>query len=340
MKTFIKLFLAGMLLSALLFSYPANSSAAPDAGVGVVVYPRNVIKQYPMNDSGSDSGPAYRLNNLNVSYAPFVLVVKVVGYYESGNNRIRLWLVDDLQDINGRDPTVQTYDRFDSDATKSLKNSHWLGENASAPAGLDWTAVTANTFYVMVIGRVGYNTPNGNPTYTVKWEIDTDNNGSAEYSGSANAGSASTLLAADTTDWYLNWNDNTTPESGDPVSSAAYVELFNDSLSSLTTAPVDGNGYFEMVLPVCDNGTFSAEARSETGAVKRTWVTSTSATSSCKELINAGSGEPTAVRLADFKANTAQSSILLALALLGLLALSGTGLFLAVRTAEIRRKRE
>ena len=77
MKTFIKLFLAGMLLSALLFSYPANSSAAPDSAVGVVVYPRNVIRQYPMND-GADSGPAYRVNNPSASYAPFVLVVKPI----------------------------------------------------------------------------------------------------------------------------------------------------------------------------------------------------------------------------------------------------------------------
>jgi len=333
MKTFIKLFLAGMLLSTLLFSYPANSSAAPDGAVGVVVYPRNVIRQVPANDS-ADSGPAYRYLNPNASLAPFVLVVKVVGYYGSGNNHIRLWLGD-----NKTGPTVQTYNRFAGGATKSLGGSLWLDEDVNAPATLAWTTITADTYYAMVIGRVGGSVFTGDPIYRAYWEIDNNDDYNSDVNGTATASSSSTLLIANEQDWFLNWND--TLDSGDPVPSAGYVELFDNTLYPVTTAPVDGNGYFEMVLPDGSSGSYSAEARSESGVIKRTWVSSISQTTSTfDELIFTGTGAPTAIRLADFKANTAQSSMLLAFALLGLLALGGTGLFLAIRTAEIRRKRE
>jgi hypothetical protein len=337
MKAFIKLFITGIFLSALLFSYPGSSSATSGGAVGVVVYPQNVIKQLPWNDS-QDLGPAYRLYNLNWSNAPFVLVAKVVGYYGSGSSRIRLWLKDDLTDASSNDPTVQTYNRFASGATKSLGGLLWLDESPSAPAGLAWTAVTANTFYVMVVGKVGIYTPNGNPTYSVMWEVDTNGDNSPEYSGSAAAGGSSTLLAGDNQDWYLNWDDNLVPESGDPIPSADYVELFSDSLTPVTTAPVDGNGYFEMVLPDGASDSYSAEARRESGVIQRTWVSPISQnTGTFNELINAGSGAPTAIRLADFKANAAQSGWSLAAALLGLLVLGGAGLFLAFRTAEVRR---
>lgn len=337
MKTLIKLFLAGMILSTLLFSYPANSSAAPDGVVGVVVYPRNVIRQYPANDTDSDSGPAYRNLNPNPSFAPFVLVVKVVGYYGSGNNYIRLWLGD--SDVGS---TVQTYNRFAAGATKSLDSTFWLNESGNiAPTGLAWTKITADTFYVMVIGRVGGSDPSSNSLlYRVYWDIG-QNGTSSVLTGSATPSGPSTLLTANAQDWFLNWDDTPNPESGDPITSADYVELFDESLYPVTTAPVDGNGYFEMVLPDGSSGSFSAEARSESGTVKRTWITPISQTTSTfDERIFAGKGAPTAIRLADFKANTAQSSMLLVSALLGLLVLGGTGLFFIVRTAEIKRKRE
>jgi hypothetical protein len=314
------------LMSTLAIGLMANEAFA--AGVQVVVYPANVIQQIPANDAGSDGGPVYRANNTNAMNAPFVIVVRVVGYYDGSNDRIRLWL-DDNQD-GGTEPTVQTYDRFDGSANKNLGGALWLAESTSAPAGLDWTNITSNVFYVMAIGRIASNAPAANPTYTVYWEVDDDGNGTADFNGSAAAGGASTLLTANQQDWYLNWND-TDPESGDSVT-ADYVELFDDSFNSVTTAPVDASGYFQAVMPDGASGDWLAEARSESGAIQRTWVTSISQTTTTyNELLNAGTGAPTVVTLSDVTAESPNLWVGVALAALALVGVGGAALLLRRR---------
>jgi len=112
-------------------------------------------------------------------------------------------------------------------------------------------------------------------------------------------------------DWYLNWND-TDPELGDPASGADYVELYDNTGNSYTTAPVDGNGYFEVLLSNDANGTsWSAEARSESGSPVRSWYTTISSNSgTCDELINSGTGGPTRVTLKGLKASAGQRPVL------------------------------
>ena len=265
--------------------------AAYTAGVYIDIYPQNVIPAMPANDTlDSDGGPIYRESNTNAMNAPFVVVVRIVGYKDDD---IRLWLTDTL----GGD-TVETYDRFASGADADLGGT-WLAESGgSAPAGFQ---VTSNIFYAMVIGRMSGGS--SNPTFTVNYQVDSGSGYGSTQTVTAPA--ASTLLSD--TDWYLNWDDSGAPgdESGDPIT-ADYVELFDEAGTSVSTAPIDVDGYFEAVLPDgADGEEYLAEARSEGGSVQRGWVTTISETTgSYGELLNAGTGEPTVVTLAALTASS------------------------------------
>jgi len=281
-------------------------------GVALVIYPRHVTNAVPANDGGADGGPAYRQNNSNTSQAPFAVILRVVGYNGTSGY---FWLSDD-QTGN----TVQTYDRFDSGASKSLnpsgcvQGSCWLDESTTLPSGLDPIAITANSFYLMVIGRNTGTFSPGTVNYTLYYTMSNGANGSLTF--------ASTVIT-DCMDWYLNWND-TDPESGDPASGADYVELYDNNGNSYTTAPVDGNGYFEMLLPNQTSGNWLSEARSESGNIARVWYPSINNTSTCDETINCGTGGPTRVTLKGLKASAGQRPML-AVAAIILLAL-GVGI--------------
>jgi hypothetical protein len=234
---------------------------AQGGAIAIEKYPRYVTNAVPANDAGSDGGPAYRQNNPSESNAPFAVILRVAGY--SGTVGY-FWLSDD-QAGN----TVQTYDRFDSGATKNLnpsgcsQGSCWLDESTTRPSDLDGITITANSFYLMVIGRITGTVSSGTIAYTLRYTMSNGANGSIPFSSS---------VITDCMDWYLNWND-TDPESGDPASGADYVELYDNTGNSFTTAPVDGNGYFEMLLPNQTSGNWLAEARSESGSIVRAWYT-------------------------------------------------------------------
>ena len=252
--------------------------------VTFVTYPRYVTNAVPNNDEDvGDGGPAYRLNNPSQSPAPFAVIVKVVGY--SGTVGY-FWLSDDQDGT-----TVQTYDRFDPQATKSLTttacssnpgSSCWLNESTTLPSGLDGVNITANSFYLMVIGRNTGTFSSGTITYTLHYTMSNGASGSVTFT--------STVIT-ECMDWYLNWND-TDPELGDPASGADYVELYDNTGNSYTTAPVDGNGYFEVLLSNDANGTsWSAEARSESGSPVRSWFTNISSDpTKCNETIYTETG--------------------------------------------------
>jgi len=269
-------------------------------GVSLVTYPRYVTNAVPNNDAGADEGPAYRLNNPSESPAPFVVILRVVGY--SGTLGY-FWLSDD-QSGN----TVQTYDRFDPQATKSLTttacssnpgSSCWLDESTTLPPDLDGVNITANSFYLMVIGRITGTVSPGTINYTLNYTI----------GGSSGFLNFTSTLPDTCPDWYLNWND-TDPESGDPASGADYVELYDNAGDSYTTAPVDGNGYFEVLLPNIASGNWLAEARSESGSIMRAWYTTINNTSTCSETIYSGTGGPTRVTLKGLKAGASQNPVL------------------------------
>ena len=285
-------------------------------GVSLVTYPRYVTNAVPANDtSDQDNGPAYRQNNPSESNAPFAVILRVVGY--SGTVGY-FWLSDD-QTGN----TVQTYDRFDPNATKSLNpscsgntsGSCWLDESTTLPSDLNGVNITANSFYLMVIGRITGTVSSGTINYTLHYKI-------GDATGALNF--ASTMTATpDCVDWYLNWNDDGTPpgeSGGDPASGADYVELYDSAGNSFTTAPVDGSGYFEMLLPNQTSGNWLAEARSESGSIMRAWYTTIANTSTCSETIYSGTGGPTRVTLKGLEASAGQRPVL-AVAAIVLLAL-------------------
>ena len=273
--------------------------------VTFVTYPRYVTNAVPNNDGGADGGPTYRLNNPSQSPAPFAVIVKVVGY--SGTLGY-FWLSDD-QTVN----TVQTYDRFDPQANKSLTtnctsnpgNSCWLDESTTLPNGLNPITITANSFYLMVIGRNTGTFSSDTITYTLHYTMSNGASGSVTFT--------STVIT-ECMDWYLNWDDTGEPPSesgGDPASGADYVELYDNAGDSYTTAPVDGNGYFEVLLPNIASGNWLAEARSESGSPVRSWYTTISSNSgTCDELINSGTGGPTRVTLKGLKASAGQRPVL------------------------------
>jgi hypothetical protein len=176
---------------------------------------------------------------------------------------------------------------------------------------LNGITITANSFYLMVIGRNTGSFSSGTINYTLRYTMSNGANGSIPFSSS---------VITDCMDWYLNWNDND-PESGDPASGADYVELYDNTGNSFTTAPVDGSGYFEMLLSNNASGSWSAEARCEAGCPVRAWVTNISSNSdTCDELINSGTGGPTRVTLKGLEASAGQRPVL-AVAAIVLLAL-------------------
>ena len=278
---------------------------AQGGAIAIEKYPRYVTNAIPANDTpDQDNGPAYRQNNPSESNAPFAVILRVVGY--SGTVGY-FWLSDD-QAGN----TVQTYDRFDPNATKSLKpscpgntsGSCWLDESTTLPSDLNGVNITANSFYLMVIGRIT-GTVSSPINYTLNYTMSNGANGSIPFSSS---------VITNCMDWYLNWNDDGTPpgeSGGDPVSGADYVELYDNAGNSFTTAPVDGSGYFEMLLSNGANGTsWSAEARTEPGSPVRAWFTHISSSGTCNELINSGTGGPTRVTLKGFEASAGQRPVL------------------------------
>jgi hypothetical protein len=302
------------ILIAVALLAPAFVALVYAQGVSLVTYPRYVTNAVPANDtSDQDNGPAYRQNNSNASNAPFAVILRVVGY--SGTVGY-FWLSD-----NQTGNTVQTYDRFDPNATKSLNpscpgntsGSCWLDESATLPPGLDGITITANSFYLMVIGRNTGSFSSGTINYTLHYTMSNGANGSISFSSS---------VITDCMDWYLNWDDTGDPsqEKGDPVSGADYVELYDNAGNSFTTAPVDGSGYFEMLLPNQTSGNWLAEARSESGSIVRAWYTTITNTSNCNELINSGTGGPTRVTLKGLEASAGQRPVL-AVAAIVLLAL-------------------
>ncbi len=288
------------ILIAVALLAPAFVALVYARGVSFVTYPRYVTNAVPANDAESDGGPIYRQNNSNASQAPFAVILRVVGY--SGTIGY-FWLSDD-QAGN----TVQTYDRFDSGASKNLnpsgcgQGSCWLDESTTLPTGLDGVNITANSFYLMVIGRITGTVSSGPITYTVNYTMSNGDSGSINFASTV----ANTCV-----DWYLNWND-TDPESGDPASGADYVELYDNAGNSFTTAPVDGNGYFEVLLSNGANGTsWSAEARSESGSPVRSWFTNISSDpAKCNETIYTGTGGPTRVTLKGLEASAGQRPLL------------------------------
>jgi len=301
------------ILFAIALLAPAFVALVYAQGVSLITFPRNVTNAIPYNDTGSDGGPAYRQNNPSASPAPFAVIVRVVGY--SGTLGY-FWLSDD-QSGN----TVQTYDRFDLGATKSLttscpsnsSGSCWLDESTTLPSDLNPITITSQSFYLMVIGRITGNVLSPTINYTLHYTMSNGNSGSLSFS--------STVIT-DCVDWFLNWND-TDPESGDPASGADYVELYDNSGNSFTTAPVDGNGFFEVLLPDSASGTnWLAEARSESGITARVWYTTISSNSrECNELIYSGTGGPTRVVLKGLEASAGQRPVL-AVAAIIILALS------------------
>ncbi len=225
------------------------------------------------------------------------------------------WLSD-----NQTGNTVQTYDRFDPNATKNLNpscpgntsGSCWLDESATLPSDLNGITITANSFYLMVIGRIT-GTVSSPINYTLNYTMSNGANGTLNFTSIFSS-------VSDCKDWYLNWND-TDPESGDPALGADYVELYDNAGQSFTTAPVDGSGYFEMLLPDNASGYWSAEARCEAGCPVRAWFTNISSTiGTCNELINSGTGGPTRVTLKGLEASAGQRPVL-AVAAIVLLAL-------------------
>jgi len=276
---FLTIFFA--LLAALLLII-AIAYASP--GVALEKYPRNVTSFVPANDD-TVGRPSYRQGVTNTSNAPFAVILKVVGHK---NQQGYFWLTD-----NQSGNTVQTYNRFVSGADKDLPPQFWLDESDSRPTELAPVNITADVFYLMVIGRITGTVSGPTIDYTVNYEIG---------SSSGSLSFASNLITS-CVDWYLNWND-TDPESGDPASGADFVELLDNNLNSFTTAPVDAEGYFEVMLPDGANGqTWSAEARTESLSPVRSWVTTISSNSGiCNELINAGTGGPTKVELVKLKA--------------------------------------
>jgi hypothetical protein len=286
------------ILIAVALLAPAFVALVYAQGVSLVTYPRYVTNAVPANDAGSDGGPAYRQNNPSESNAPFAVILRVVGY--SGTVGY-FWLSDD-QAGN----TVQTYDRFDSGATKNLnpsgcsQGSCWLDESTTLPSDLNGITITANSFYLMVIGRITGTVSSGTITYTLRYTMSNGANGSISFSSS---------VITDCMDWYLNWSD-TDPESGDPASGADYVELYDNTGNSFTTAPVDGSGYFEMLLLNQTSGNWLAEARSESGSIVRAWYTNIANTFNCSETIYSGTGGPTRVTLKGFEASAGQRPVL------------------------------
>jgi hypothetical protein len=301
------------ILIAVALLAPAFVALVYAQGVSLVTYPRYVTNAVPANDEGSDGGPAYRQSNPSESNAPFAVILRVVGY--SGTVGY-FWLSD-----NQAGNTVQTYDRFDSGATKNLnpsgcsQGSCWLDESTTLPSDLNGITITANSFYLMVIGRITGTVSSGTINYTLHYKI-------GDATGALNF--ASTVTATpDCVDWYLNWNDDGTPpgeSGGDPASGADYVELYDSAGNSFTTAPVDGNGYFEMLLPNQTSGNWLAEARSESGSIMRAWYTTIANTSTCSETIYSGTGGPTRVTLKGLEASAGQRPVL-AVAAIVLLAL-------------------
>jgi len=287
------------ILIAIALLAPAFVALVYAQGVSLITFPRNVTGAIPNNDTGSDGGPAYRLNNPSASPAPFAVIVRVVGY--SGTLGY-FWLSDD-QSGN----TVQTYDRFDSGATKSLNpscssnssGSCWLDESTTLPSDLDPITITSQSFYLMVIGRITGTVSPGIINYTLHYVINRTS-GSLDFTST---------LTDTCVDWYLNWNDND-PESGDPASGADYVELYDNSGNSFTTAPVDGSGYFEVLLPNSASGNWLAEARSESGCSVRAWYTPITNSDTCNELIYSETGGPTRVVLKGLKASAGQRPVL------------------------------
>jgi hypothetical protein len=250
----------------------------------------------------------------SASNAPFAVILRVVGY--SGTVGY-FWLSD-----NQAGNTVQTYDRFDPNATKSLNpscpgntsGSCWLDESTTLPSDLNGITITANSFYLMVIGRNTGSFSSGTINYTLRYTMSNGANGSIPFSSS---------VITDCMDWYLNWNDSGEPpgeSGGDPASGADYVELYDSAGNSFTTAPVDGSGYFEMLLPNQTSGNWFAEARSESGSIMRAWYTTIANTSTCSETIYSGTGGPTRVTLKGLEASAGQRPVL-AVAAIVLLAL-------------------
>ncbi len=264
-------------------------------GVGLVTYPRHVVNAVPHNDD-NEGYPVYRLNRPNASTAPFAVILRVVGH--KGQEGY-FWLTD-----NQTGNTVQTFNRFAPGANKDLPPDYWLDED-DAPSVAP-VNITAEDFYLMVIGRITGTVNSPIITYTVNYTVGTT-------SGSINFTSQ---LIEGCYDWYLNWNDNN-PESGDPASGADYVELFDPNLNSFTTAPIDEEGYFEVVLPNNANGqTWSAQAKSESGSPLKSWVTTISADyNKCSELIDAGTGGPTKVELVELSTEAALYPFALVLAI-------------------------
>lgn len=305
------------ILIAVALLAPAFVALVYAQGVSLVTYPRYVTNAVPANDtSDQDNGPAYRQYNPSASNAPFAVILRVVGY--SGTVGY-FWLSDDQAEN-----TVQTYDRFDPNATKSLNpscpgntsGSCWLDESTTLPSDLNGVNITANSFYLMVIGRITGSFSSGTINYTLYYTMSNGANGSISFSSS---------VITDCMDWYLNWNDSGEPpgeSGGDPVSGADYVELYDNNGQSFTTAPVDGNGYFEMLLSNGANNTsWSAEARTESGSPVRAWFTHISSRDdTCNELINSGTGGPTRVTLKGLEASAGQRPVL-AVAAIVLLAL-------------------
>jgi hypothetical protein len=295
------------ILIAVALLAPAFVALVYAQGVSLVTYPRYVTNAVPYNDD-SVGEPTYRLNGPNASNAPFAVILRVVGY--SGTVGY-FWLSD-----NQTGNTVQTYDRFDPGATKNLnpsgcsQGSCWLDESTTLPSDLNGITITANSFYLMVIGRITGTVSSGTITYTLHYTMSNGANGPISFSSS---------VITDCMDWYLNWND-TDPESGDPASGADYVELYDNNGQSFTTAPVDGNGYFEMLLPNQTSGNWLAEARSESGSIVRTWYTTIANTPTCSETIYSGTGGPTRVTLKGLEASAGQRPVL-AVAAIVLLAL-------------------
>lgn len=277
------------LLLALVGALALLAAVVYASGVSVVVYPRHVTGAIPYNDD-TEGRPAYRLNMPGESPAPFAVILRIVGHK---NQQAHFWLTDD-QTGN----TVQTYNRFAVNATKDLTpTTHWLDESVTRPEALAPVTITADIFYLMVVGRVT-GTVGSQIVYSANYEIGTVT-GSVPFT--------STVVVSDCNNlgWYLNWND-TGSETGDAAAGADFVELFDSGGNSYTTAPVDGLGYFEVVLPPGAAGqTWSAEARTESLTHIRAWVTSISSSPiDCTTLIYAGTGGPTKVGLTALTART------------------------------------
>lgn len=307
--------LVSMILLALVAAaiLPAGASAA--AVVSVTTFSTHAIMQTPPDDADAEGGAAYRSgSNGN---APFVVIAQIAG---ANGQRVKFWLADD-QSGN----TVDTYNRFGGSCSPNFTSaSCWLLE--SGAFNVNWIDVTAANFYVMVVGRFpGGNT--GNRMLTLYYQIDANGDGVSDSSGTVDFGPVN-ALAGGSSDWFQNWDDTGSPESGDPRPNIDYVELKVNGVS-YATAPADTAGYFQVTLGNNTNGaTVVAEGRTEGGGSGYSWVqTVVSSSGAFNELIYAGSGSPTAVRLHELSASSGHGRWTLPLFAGLLLILAGVGLF-------------